>query len=405
MLGPSNGTANVSGSRAEGRSRDGAVLLTGATGFIGMEILARYLERSDRPVFALVRGRDEADAGGRLRGAVKCLFGHEDAFSNRLTAVPADIERPGLGLDSRRRDSLAEQVTGVVHSAASVSFALPLRESRQINVEGTRRVLELAERCGRRGRLEHFTYISTAYVAGTHRGEFHEDELDVGQGFRNAYEQSKWEAEKVVRGHGDRLPIQVVRPSIVVGEQTTGWTASFNVLYSPIKAFARGTLPALPARRSSPVDVVPVDYVADAVFELSRKPVDGVQTYHLVAGRSATSVGRLIELSAAHVGRREPVVIPPRLYENVVYPVLVRRGTRKVRLGLKRSRVFFPYFSMDVSYADDKARACLEPAGIRVPPIESYFGRLIDYAARAEWGRAPVSRAEAIESLEAQAPR
>jgi thioester reductase-like protein len=399
MLGLSR-TATRALRRGSDRSGDCAVLLTGATGFIGMEILARYLERSDRPIYALVRARDDAEAGARLRGAIKCLFGDEDAYPSRLTALAADIEQPGLGLDARRRDSLAERVTDVVHSAASVSFSLPIAESRLINVEGTRHMLELAEVCRRRGHLERFTYISTAYVAGTHRGEFREDELDLGQRFRNPYELSKWEAEKLVRAHGDRLPIQVIRPSIVVGEQTTGWTASFNVLYSPIKAFARGMLPALPARRSSPVDVVPVDYVADAVFELSHGTVEGTQTYHLVAGPGATSVGRLIELSASHVGRREPVVIPPRLYRKVVYPLLVRRSDRRLRQGLERSRVFFPYFSMDVSYADDNARARLEPAGIRVPPIESYFGRLIDYAAKARWGRTPVSRAEAMGLVE-----
>jgi thioester reductase-like protein len=382
-------------SATEYRNRSDGVLLTGATGFIGMEILARYLERSDRPVYALVRGRDEEEASARLRGTIKGLFGDEDAYADRAFAVPADIELPALGLEPTRREALAEHVRDIVHSAASVSFSLPIEESRQINVSGTERLLELAELCRRRGGIEHFSYISTAYVAGTYKGRFREDQLDVGQRFRNPYEQSKFEAEKLVRDRAARLPIQVFRPSIVVGERTTGWTASFNVLYSPLKAFVRGMLPALPAKRSAPVDVVPVDYVADAVYELSNDPVDGTPTYHLVAGPRATSVGRLIELSSDYVGRRRPVVIPPRLYEKVVYPVLARTGSGRMRQGLERSRVFFPYFSMDVSYANERARGRLEGAGIQVPPIESYFGRLLDYATRAGWGRAPLSRAEA----------
>jgi long-chain acyl-CoA synthetase len=379
----------------EQSKRGDGVLLTGVTGFIGMEILARYLERTDRPVYALVRGRDDEEAGARLRNTIECLYGDENAYAERVVAVPADIERPALGLDPSRREALAEHVRDVVHSAASVSFSLPITESRQINVAGTRRLLELAELCRCRGGLEHFSYISTAYVAGTYKGEFHENQFDVGQRFRNPYEQSKFEAEKLVRSHAARLPVQVFRPSIVVGERTTGWTRSFNVLYTPLKAFMRGMLPALPARRSAPVDVVPVDYVADAVFELSNEPVDGTPTYHLVAGPRATSVGRLIELSAQHAGRRKPLVIPPRLYQRVVYPVLVRRSGERVRQGLERSRVFFPYFSMDVSYDDERARGRLNPAGIEVPPIETYFGRLLDYATRARWGRAPLSRAEA----------
>jgi hypothetical protein len=142
------------------------------------------------------------------------------------------------------------------------------------------------------------------------------------------------------------------------------------------------------------VDVVPVDYVADAVFELAGERIDGTSTYHLVAGPRATSVGRLIELSARAVGQREPVVIPPGLFRRVMYPVLVRTSDR-MRQGLERTRVFFPYFAMEVSYENPQARKRLEPAGIEVPPIESYFERLIDYANRARWGRTPVSRADA----------
>jgi thioester reductase-like protein len=374
---------------------DGAVFLTGATGFVGMEILARYLERTDRPVYAAVRGRDRADSEARLREAVGCMIGDPDAYADRLFAVPADIERPGLGLSQAEREQLAERVTHIVHSAASVSFTLSLERSREINVEGTRRMLELAELCRERGQLRRYVHISTAYVAGTHRGEFSEEQLDVGQGFRNPYEQSKFEAEQLVRRH-DHLPVQIFRPSIVVGEQATGWTASFNVLYTPLKAFVRGMLPALPARRSAPVDVVPVDYVADAIFQLSGPPAGTCPTYHLVAGPNATTVGRLIELSADRFDRREPVVIPPGLFRRAIYPLLRRRGGR-MRQGLDRSRVFFPYFSMDVTYDNEQARRRLEPAGIAVPPIDSYFDRLLDYAVAAEWGRSSLSRAEAAD--------
>jgi thioester reductase-like protein len=380
------------------RTHDGGVLLTGGTGFVGMEILTRFLERSERPVYAMLRARDEAAAAERLRHTMKSLFGNEDAYKGRVFAVPGDLEQPDLALASRARDALAERVSDVVHCAASVSFADSIEKARQTNVDGTRRMLELADVCRRRGGLDHFSYISTAYVAGMHPGEFDEDQLDVGQRFRNPYEQSKFEAERLVRAQAERLPIQIFRPSIVVGERTTGWTASFNVLYTPLKAFVRGALPALPARRSSPVDVVPVDYVADAVFELSGDPADGGRTYHLVAGPQATSVGRLIELSAAHLGRPEPVVIPPGVFRRVVYPLLTR-SSRKRKRGLEGTKVFFPYFSMDVSYANTRARARLEPAGIRVPPIESYFGRLLDYAARSGWGRSPITRAEAWQAL------
>jgi thioester reductase-like protein len=370
-----------------------SLLLTGATGFVGMEILARYLERTETSVFVAIRAPDAAHAQTRVGDTLEGLFGDRNAYRDRVFALCADIEQPGLGLSDAASDALAEQVTDIVHCAASVSFSLPLDRSRRVNVDGTHNMLGLAERCRRRGGLDRFSYISTAYVAGRHGGEFGEDDLDIGQSFRNPYEQSKFEAERLVRAYSRRLPIQIFRPSIIVGEQSTGWTASFNVLYTPLKAFVRGKLPALPARRSAPVDVVPVDYVADAVFELSRDPVDRCRTYNLVAGPQATTVGRLIELSADRLERREPTVIPPTLFKTLVYPVLRRRGS--AGRGIEQSSVFFPYFAMDVTYQNERARRRLEPAGITAPPIESYFDRLLDFAQAAEWGRRPVTRAQA----------
>src|SRR5215208_4368058 len=181
------------------------VLLTGGTGFVGMQLLARFLERTDRAVYALVRADDREAGEERLREKLSALL-DPDAVSDRLVAVPGDVESPGLALSDEDRDWLADEVDEIVHAAASVSFELPLEESRQINVEGTRNVLDFALGCRVMGR---FAYISTAYVAGDHDGEFGEDDLNVGQQFRNAYEQSKFEAERLVRGHAHELPIQI----------------------------------------------------------------------------------------------------------------------------------------------------------------------------------------------------
>jgi long-chain acyl-CoA synthetase len=347
----------------------GDVLLTGATGFVGQELLGRLLDGGDRHVHALVRADDDHGAAARLPE-------HE-----RLSVWAADIERPGLGLDVARSEALAERVSTVIHCAASVSFSLGLEESRRVNVAGTGRMTELAERCAERGDgLERFSYVSTAYVAGAHAGEFDEDSLDVGQSFRNPYERSKFEAERLLRERAAGLPLQVLRPSIVVGDSRTGWTSSFNVLYPPLRAFARGAIPALPARRRSPVDVVPVDYVADSIERLAREGPDG--TFHLVAGRNATTVGRLMELASRRFGRPPPPVFSPGLYRRLVHPVLCRRRGR--REALRRMEVYFPYFSMRVRFADRRH----PPA----PPVEGYFDRLLDFAERARWGRRSVER-------------
>src|SRR4051794_13359344 len=290
---------------------DSPLFLTGATGFVGMELLARYLERTDRTIHALVRGSDDADAQARLDATVARMLPDPASYRGRAVAVRGDVVKPGLGMSHGDHARLADSVGEIVHSAASVSFTLPLPESRAINVGGTKHVLQFARTVADLRRL---SYISTAYVAGDHRGRFAEDELDVGQGFRNPYERSKFEAEAIVRGHADRLPVQIFRPSIVVGEADTGWTPAFNVIYWPLKAFARGAYKAIPARSTAPVDVVPVSYVADAIFELSGHDARSGTTYNLAAGERASSVGELLELSADYFERPTPRLVPPTLY-------------------------------------------------------------------------------------------
>jgi thioester reductase-like protein len=335
----------------------GAVLLTGATGFVGREILSRFLERGDRHIFALVRADNDEQAAARLPA------------HDRLTAVAGDIEQPELGLAGAKRDLLRREVSTVLHCAASVSFDLPLEESRAVNVEGSRRMLEFARGCHG---LERFSYVSTAYVAGEPGGLFRENELAVGQRFRNPYERSKFEAELALRSEGGDLPLQILRPSIVVGDSATGRTSSFNVLYGPLKAYARGLVRAIPGRRSSPVDIVPVDYVADRTHELATSGPDG--TFHLVAGRNATTVGRLLDMSSEELGLSKPAVLPPTLYRRWVHPWLRRKYP-----ALRRMEVYFPYFEMKVRFDDRR----LGPG----PKVDRYFHRLVRYAERARWGR------------------
>ncbi len=376
------------------------VLLTGATGFVGMELLARYLERTDRRVYALVRGSERArrhsSAGAHAALAVR-----------RRSSLRASASWPCVATSHaptsalvRRRDQLAERVSEVVHGAASVSFELGLEDLRQVNVEGTRRVLEFAERADARGGLRRFSYISTAYVAGEHAGCFSEDELDVGQSFRNAYEQSKFEAEWLVTRARRRLPVTVLRPSIIVGERDSGWTQSFNVLYWPLRAFARGAYTALPARRDAPVDVVPVDYVADAIFALSQAREAEGATFHLTAGAHTSSVGELVELASTFFERPAPRLIEPSLYRRVVHPLLVRAARDERRPpGAPAQRGVLPVLRGEGPLRRSSLAVWrfAGPAS-RPTPLHAYFDRLVEFALAADWGRRQLPRASAAVS-------
>jgi thioester reductase-like protein len=366
---------------------DGAVLLTGATGFVGMEVLARFLERSDRHVVALVRAEDDEQAAARLRATLDDACADADAHDGRVTAIAGDLTAPRMGLGERWAH-VAARIGDIVHGAASVAFDLSLEESRRINVEGTRQMLELARACPR---LRRFTYVSTAYVAGERRGVVYEDDPG-GDRYRNAYERTKHEAERLVVACREQFEVTIVRPSIVVGDHRTGWTAAFNVLYTPLRAFEAGIIPVVPARRRSPVDVVPVDYVADAVHALADAPEAAGQTFHVVAGDRASTVGEIVDMAGERFTSRQPRIVRPWLYHAIVERIVEKRAPASARRLLASNEVYFPYFAMRVRYDDARARAILEPRGIRPAPLSAYFGRLMDYAQAARWGRRPVAR-------------
>lgn len=336
-----------------------SVLLTGATGFVGMEVLARLLSGGEE-VACLVRG-DDPDA--RLAATLD-LMGVAPAERELARALPGGLDAPIPAADA----------DVVVHCAASVSFALPLAEARRINVAGTARAVEAAMRADAR-----LVHVSTAYVAGRARGRFAETERRRGQAFRNTYEQSKLEAEELVEASG--VDAVILRPSIVMGEAATGWTPAFNVLYWPLRAFDRGLIDAVPAPPGALVDVVPVDFVADAIAHVATERPDVRGVLHLVAGDGAVTVAQLTALAAETLGRERPVL-------GSADRALADRSDEAAR--------YVEYFDVEVSFDDARARAVLAPAGIVAPPLEAYFGRLMDFARRTRWGKRPLSRPELL---------
>jgi long-chain acyl-CoA synthetase len=361
-----------------------ATLLTGATGFVGMELLAQLAAADERPIYALVRAADQDAADARLAAVRTAVFGDANAHAERIHAVPADLQRSRLGLTSRGRAELGATVAEVVHCAASVSFSDDLATARAVNVEGTRRVLDLAREM--RG-LRRLVHVSTAYVMGQRQGRCSPDDTNVRGPHRNPYERSKAEAEALARVAMSELPIVVARPSIVVGHSQTGWTSSFNVLYAPLRAFAAGALTVIPGRRRAPVDVVPVDHVARGLLSLLREPGMEGRGVHLTAGDATTTVGELCALGEDAFARRAPRVVPSRLYRRAVHPLLVRSGPELRRRALRRGEVYLPYFDLRCEFDASESPVA--------PPLASYFERLCAFAVEAKWGRREITRAEA----------
>lgn len=391
------------------------MLLTGATGFLGRELLWQLAAALpiDHDIVCLVRGErasGPAPSGSEERSLVaaarlRALLDDEAPLSPgdprraRVIALAGDITRPHLGLDAATYAALAARLVEVYHGAATVRFDLPLAEARLTNVEGTREILSLCRLAQQAGRLVRLHYIGTAYVAGDRRGRIQEDELDCGQGFHNTYEQTKFEAEKLVRAAmaegpaGEpALPVTIYRPSIVVGDSASGRTSSFKVMYWPLKVFARGMIPVVPASRAGIVDLVPVDFVVRAILALGRLPTSLGRTYHLAAGpERSTTIGAAMDVAADFFSVYKPLFMPIATFERWVRPVLRFALRGKRRRALDTGRIYVPYLSHGAAFDTQHTRRDLQGSGLEIPDVRQYFLTLLRYCVDSDWGKKPVA--------------
>ena len=261
-----------------------ATVVTGVTGFLGRELLGSLLALPGERVVAPIRPSRGASAAIRVAKLLDGLIpdpARREEAARRVHPIETDLSADDPHFDEALRRAIDGLPARVIHGAASVAFDLPLEETRRINVEGTKRMLSSAATLAEAGLLTRFAYVSTAFVAGTREGRVYERELDVGQGFTNTYERSKLEAELLLRECGGGLPWTVLRPSIVAGRASTGETSHYHVLYWPLKVFARGLVVCIPGERDAVFDIVPVDFVVDALLHILEREDSLGGCYHL----------------------------------------------------------------------------------------------------------------------------
>jgi nucleoside-diphosphate-sugar epimerase len=266
------------------------VIVTGATGFVGSHLAARLLGEG-RHVTAIARASKNLSAKSRVDEVLREV-GVERL--DNLSVVEGDIALPDLGLSESVRTSILPSAGEVWHCAASLSFQQEDRdEIFRMNLDGTRHVLDLVQQTPGR-RLQH---VSTAYVAGNREFAM-EDEIHIGQSFRNAYEESKCAAELLIREaqKSGRVVASVYRPSIVIGDSKSGRATHFHGVYAFIRALwaalerlRRRTSASgfvnLPLRvlgvETQTLNFVPIDYVVEGMVAISRRSDSPGGTYHL----------------------------------------------------------------------------------------------------------------------------
>lgn len=340
-------------------------VVTGGTGFIGRRVVARLLDcHLDAQVWVLVR-RPSLGRFERLSAE----------WGDRVKPLVGEI--PELDLTDQVIAELG-RVDHLVHCAAIYNITVGAAEQRAANVEGTRAVIALARRLGAT-----FHHVSSIAVAGDFRGEYTEDDFDVGQGLPTPYHQTKFEAEALVRDTPG-LRYRIYRPAVVVGDSRTGEMDKvdgpyyfFGVLrkLAVLPSFTPIMLPD-----TGRTNIVPVDYVADAVVALMHADGRDGQTFHLTA---PSTVG----LRGIYRGIAQAAGLPAlrgSLPRSVATSVLRVSGRAKVVRNMAATQLGIPGEVLDVvdlvpTFVSDETQKALAGSGIEVPDFATYAPRLWRY--------------------------
>jgi thioester reductase-like protein len=337
---------------------DRTLLVTGFPGFLAGRLVPKLL--ADDPsarVVALVEPRMADVARQRAPAGVEVL--------------PGDITDPRLGLDGESYNKLAAATTAVFHLAAVYDLAVGRELAERVNVAGTQHVLDF---CRAAPGLERHHYISTAFVAGKRSGLVLETELAEGQQFKNHYESTKFAAEVLVRASMDAIPTTIYRPAIVVGDSRTGETQKFDGPYYLLRTIktVKGPLPQI-GRGDAPFNVVPVDFVVDAIAAGARDPEADGHTLHLVDPEPVSSA-ELLRLMAAEVDGRVPRYrVPPGVVDRSLRFAPVRRAVG----GTPRESIV--YLNHPVRFDTRQAAEVLGRNGLRCPRFVEYVGPIVRF--------------------------
>jgi len=335
-------------------------LVTGFPGFIGERLLPRLLEFHPKAEFkCLVQSgfRDKAETELARLGIPQ----------DRVSLIEGDITIEGLGIEAAKRIALLERLDSVYHLAAVYDLAVTLDFAHRVNVMGTRNMITFAKAARSFSRFHH---VSTAYVSGTFEGVFKETDLDLGQGFKNHYESTKFESEKDVASSG--LPFTVYRPGVVWGDSHTGETAKFDGPYAVMGAMEKIPFLFLDGPKDATMNVVPVDYVIEGLARLSASPISLMKTYNLT-DPEGKDVRTLTRLMAKALGRSYLFVpLPLPLVRAAVSVPVVQR-----LLGLIPESI--AYFGHRCRYDAAQAKADLLTLGLACPKVETYIDVVVRF--------------------------
>jgi thioester reductase-like protein len=353
--------------------------VTGATGFIGRFLIANLLAR-DKPVYVLVRRGSKK----KLEALIEETWKVDE---RRVIAIQGDLGKPQLGISDADRRRLKGKIEHFFHLAAIYDLAASAEDQQKSNVDGTRNAVELAEAV----EAGCFHHVSSIAAAGLYDGVFREDMFEEAEELDHPYFRTKHLAEGIVRNECTR-PFRIYRPGFVVGHSKTGEIDKIDGPYyffktiQKLRSMVPSWFPAI-GIEGGRFNIVPVDFVADAIDHLAHKRgLDG-QCFHLTDPQPQR-IGELLNIFA-RAAHAPPMAmrLNARMFGFIPLPVLyaigslapVKRAVNVVLKDLGIPRDVFQFINWPTRYDNRRATKALKGSGIAVPPLETYAHRLWDY--------------------------
>jgi NAD(P)-dependent dehydrogenase (short-subunit alcohol dehydrogenase family) len=353
--------------------------VTGATGFIGRFLVGNLLKRKGT-VHVLVR-----------KGSQKKLTALIETMgwdAERIVAVPGDLAKPKLGLSAAQIKALSGKVQHFFHLAAIYDLSADAESQKIANVEGTRHAVQLAEAV----KAGCFHHTSSIAVAGLYSGTFREDMFDEAEDLDNPYFATKHDSEKVVREECGKLPYRIYRPGIVVGHSKTGEIDKIDgpyYFFTLLKKLREMLPPWVPILgiEGGRINLVPVDFVADAMDHIAHKPGLNGGCFHLT-DPEPKRVGEVLNLFArAGHAPQMSMRLDARMFGFVPFPVRaaltnlppIKRFTSMILKDLGIPPEVLKLITYPTRFDSRETERALKGTKIAVPRLEDYGWRLWDY--------------------------
>jgi thioester reductase-like protein len=344
------------------------IFLTGFPGFIAGRLVERLATEGARFLLLVQPAFME-----RARADVARIAEKTGASPENFRLLEGDITREGLGLSAPELEEARSDATVVFHLAAVYDLAVARDVAARVNVEGTRNVNLFAKSVRT---LNRYHYVSTCYVAGRRTGRILETELRHDAGFRNNYEETKYLAELEVDALKRELPVTIHRPSVVCGDSRTGETAKYDGVYyliNYLRLFPRVLSLANIGNRDVRLNVVPVDFVVEAMAALARDEASAGETVQLADPAPLTTEELFDIISRNLSGHGSLFTLPAPVVRTTLNIPLNEKVTGLPRVGV-------PYFFLKQTYDTARATSLLAPHGVLCPRFPDYAPALIAFA-------------------------